>query len=300
MKYSLIIPFLLTQLATYGQQTTCFLSNKSIFKNGILTYEQKNVYNEKWQLIKKEERFLDPAKLNYTSTEQYIFDTNGNVIETTSTVNGKFNKSVFRKFDGKTNLLEEAIVTAGDSKKKITKTANFNELKLINEDGSFSKIVSENDEEGNLTKKTVFGLDGKATNIIVYSYNNNGELTEKSEVEMFRNKTTATFFIRNENGAIQEEVSTVNGEPVRRIVNSLNTDGNVSQKKVYNSLNQLDYTMTYTYDTNKNVTSESYFYNEELITKAEKTYDTNGNLTLQRNFERGKLISTINWEYTCP
>lgn len=300
MKYSLVIQFLLIQLFAFGQESACLLSKKSIFKGNVLTYEQKNTFNTKRQLIQKQERLLGVNTPNYTLSEQYVYDKNENVVETTNYVNGEFRKSIFQKFNEQNQLVEEAIITSESDKKKITKTAILNELRFLNDDGSFTKILSENDSKGNLTKEITFGLDGKATNESTFSYNERGDLVEKSAIELFRNKTSTTVFERNETGAIREEITTINDEPFRKIVNSLNPNGNIIEKRAYNKLNQLDYVIIYTYDTAENVTSESYFSNEELITKSENTYDTNGNLTLQRNFDRSKLVSTITYEYICP
>lgn len=299
MRYSLILPFLLMHFVAAGQPSGCLLIQENTFKNNELTHERINTYDEKQQLVKTEQRFMNPKMISYTLWEAYSYDKNRNIIETTSYLNGQFNKSIFRKFNQQNDLVEEAIVTADNNEKQLTKLTSNNELTLFNDDGTFTKIISENNLNGQLARKNTFNRDGKLTNSITYTYDERGEIASESAVEISRNRTTITVFNRNEAGAILEEVTTVNSAPFRKVVNAVDIAGKTVEKKVYNGLNQLDYTMNYTFDVYGNVTSETYFSNQKPITKIENTYDQFGNLTLTRTFDRGKLVSTTIREHKC-
>ncbi len=300
MRYNLILPLLLIRFVAVGQSSgSCLLVKENTFKNNELTYERVNTYDENQHLIKSEQRFVNPKMANYTLSETYNYDKNRNVIETTSYLNGQFSKSVFRKFNQQNDLIEEAIITAENNKKQVTKTTNNNELRLFNSDGTFAKIISENNPDGRLARKNTFNQDGKLTHSTIYTYDERGEIASESAVEISRNRTTTTVFNRNETGAILEEVITVNSAPFRKVVNAVDVAGKTVEKKVYNGLNQLDYTMNYTYDIYGNVTSETYFSNQEPITTIKNTYDQHGNLTLKRTFDRGKLVSTTTREHKC-
>jgi hypothetical protein len=92
---------------------------------------------------------------------------------------------------------------------------------------------------------------------------------------------------------------TINAEPFSKNVYEINSTGKVAKIQAFNRYNQLDYELVYIYNVNGDITSESYFYNNELITKKENTYDENSNFIQQDNFERGKFVSSVKWEYIC-
>lgn len=300
MKYGLIIVLFLFQFVALGQQTSCLVMSKVITQNGTITYELTNKYNTQRQLVEKEERFAGQEFGKYKLLEKYVYDEKNNVIETATYVNEKFSKSVFRKFDNENKLVEEAVLTAEGGKQNITKIVNGNELILLSADEVSSRIVSEKDNGGRLMKESVFNSKGEIINSSTYTYNINGEVAVKEVIDMLNNRITATSFNRNNKGVIVEEIISVNSEPFRRIENSINNEDKIAKKSVFNRYDQLDYVITYTYDDKQNLTSESYFYKEQLITKTENTYDGIGNLVQQNNFERGKLISTLTWQYKCP
>ncbi len=300
VKYLLTILLVLTKIVVFSQKTGCLLSRVQVLKSDILTYEQINSYNSKQQLISKEEQFLDETTARYTKINRFVFDKNGNIIENALLLNGAIERTIFRKFGSTNQLLEKAILLKDGSKTKLTKTVTGNDTKNFNPDGTFTNAVSLKDISGRITNETVFDAKGKANSITEFLYDAKGDLTKKIFVEIPRNRTTETAFERNANGEILLETVKVNAEPFSRKNYELNANGKVTRTTAFNRYMKLDYELIYTYNEKGNVTSESYFYNNELITKKENSYDKNGNLILVDNFERGKLISSEVLEYRCP
>lgn len=284
---------------TSAQKADCLVSKESVRKNGILTYEQINLYNIKQQLIEKTERFLDENLAKYTKTERFVYDERNNIIETTTLLNGIFEKAIFKKFDLNNQLIEEAIVLKDGTKASLSKSINGNEIKTFNLDGTFTNTIQEKDSAGRITRETIFDVNGNSSSETEFLYSERGDLLKKFFVEIPRKRTTETAFERNENGEILSEIVKINAEPFSRKLFDLNDTGKVMKMAAFNRYDQLDYELSYTYNENGDITSESYFHDKELITKKENTYDENNRLILQNNFERGKLVSAVKWEYIC-
>jgi YD repeat-containing protein len=284
---------------SFGQRPDCLLSKKTILKKNKLTYEQTNLYNLNQQVIEKKEFFLEENPVKYTQTERYVYDNRGNITELTMLLNGMFEKTVFRKFNVNNQLLEEAIVSKDGSKANLIKSINGNETKNFNPDGTFTNTVKEITIDGKTTKEIAYDIKGNQSSVTEFAYDPQGKLTQQSRTEALRNRTTKTVFKRDENGVVLEEVVTINTEPFSRNVYEINDTGKIVKTKAFNRYEQLDYELVYTYNVNGDIASESYFYNNELITKKESKYDENGNLIQQNNFERGKLVSSVKWEYIC-
>ncbi|MDP5121744.1 MAG: hypothetical protein NWQ46_09130 [Spirosomaceae bacterium] len=300
MKYPTVIVLILTQTVAFSQKSDCLLSKVQVVKSGVLTYEQINSYDVKKQLINKEERFLDESLIKYTKTNRFVYDKNGNITENALLLNDAAEKTIFRKFSSENQLLEEAILLKDGSKTNLAKTVTGNNTKNFNPDGTFTNTVSVKDVSGRITKETVFDVKGNASSVTEFLYDSKGELLKKIFVETPRKRTTETAFERNENGEILAETVKINAEPFSRKIYELNDIGKVTKIAAFNRYNTLDYELIYTFNESGNVTSESYFYNKELITKKENSYDKNGNLVRVNNFERGKLISSEISEYRCP
>lgn len=300
MKYLFVIVLILTKTVAFSQKTDCLLSKVQVVKSGVLTYEQINSYDAKQQLVLKEERFLDRNFGNYTQTNRFVYDKNGNITENALLLNDAAEKTIFRKFSSKNQLLEESILLKDGSKTNLTKTVTGNDIKTFNPDGTFTNTVSAKDILGRITKETVFDVKGNPSSETEFLYNERGELSKQIFVETPRKRTTETSFERNENGEILEETVKINAESFSRKIYELNDIGKVTKIAAFNRFNKLDYELIYTFNESGNVTSESYFYNKELITKKENSYDKNGNLVRVNIFERGKLISSEISEYRCP
>jgi YD repeat-containing protein len=286
-------------VVSFGQQSNCLLSKRTVSKNDKLTYEQINLYNVSRQIIEKKERFLEEKLVKYTKIERYVYDNKGNIIELTMLLNGVFEKTVFRKFDLNNQLLEEAVVSKDGSKATLTKSVIGNETKNFNPDGTLTNAVKEKDTDGRTIKETAYDIKGNQSFVTGFAYDAQGKLTRQSRTEVLRNRTTVTVFKRDNNGVLLEETVTINTEPFSKNVYELNGTGKVAKTQAFNRYNQLDYELVYIYNVNGDIASESYFYNNELITKKENKYDENGNLIQQNNFERGKLVSSVKWEYIC-
>lgn len=300
MKYPTVIVLILTQTVAFSQKSDCLLSKVQVVKSGVLTYEQINSYDVKKQLINKEERFLDESLIKYSKTNRFVYDENGNITENALLLNDAAEKTIFRTFSSENQLLEEAILLKDGSKTNLAKTVTGNNTKNFNPDGTFTNTVSVKDVSGRLTKETVFDVKGNPSSVTEFLYNSKGELLKKIFVETPRKRITETAFERNENGEILAETVKINAESFSRKIYELNDIGKVTKIAAFNRYNTLDYELIYTFNESGNVTSESYFYNKELITKKENSYDKNGNLVRVNNFERGKLISSEISEYRCP
>jgi hypothetical protein len=299
MKYFLFTIMLFGGAISFGQQSDCLLSRKTILKNNKLTYEQTNLYNPSQQIIEKKELFLEEKPVKYTKNERYVYDNRGNITELTMLLNDVFEKTVFRKFNVNNQLLEEAVVSKDGSKANLMKSINGNETKNFNPDGTFTNTVKEKTIDGKTTKEIAYDIKGSQSSATEFAYDSQGKLIQQSRTEVLRNRTTKTVFKRDENGVVLEEIVTINTEPFSRNVYEINDTGKIAKTKAFNRYEQLDYELIYTYNVNGDIASESYFYSSELITKKENKYDENGNLTQQNNFERGKLVSSVKWEYIC-
>jgi|GEM_PF-2171604 hypothetical protein len=298
MNYFLFILILLDKVISFGQQPDCLLSRKVILKNDNLTYEQINIYNASRQITEKKERFLEGKLPAYTTSERYVYDNKGNIIELTMLLNGVFEKTVFSKFNAINQLLEEVVVSKG-SKAILTKSVIGNETKNFNPDGTFTNRIKEEGSNGKTTREIAYDIKGNQRFVAEFIYNAQDKLTQQSRTDVLQNRITVTTFKRGNNGVLLEETVTINAEPFSKNVYEINSTGKVAKIQAFNRYNQLDYELVYIYNVNGDITSESYFYNNELITKKENTYDENSNFIQQDNFERGKFVSSVKWEYIC-
>lgn len=291
---------ILSSLANWAvaQKAPCVPVKKQLFENGKLVFELVNTYNKSGRLLQNAEQFSRNAVENYRTSKLFSYDARGNNVEVEEFRNGNFVRKTFRQFDNANKLLGEAVSREKNKTPFTTLVTNGNELIIFDGDGAGGRTVKTLDVSKNIVRETVFSDGGNIVLDIANKYNSTGKLTSTTRTTLPEKQVIETSFVYNTDGSATEETKKINGEPFERLLNAY--DGkNLSKKTAFNRYGDKDYDLIYTYNPDGKVLTESYFYDEELITKKENLYDDNQNLIRQNIFERGKLVSFVRWEYTC-
>lgn len=136
------------------------------------------------------------------------------------------------------------------------------ETKNNSKTSSSSKEEYEYDNQGNITKKTVFSYSGKKERDIIYDAN--GQIVEKNEYNS-------------------------SGELIKKEEYNYNKDGKLQESKKYDY--ELNIRIDYIYNDKGNIIKESWYDSDKLQSWSEYEYDSEGNETRMIQYDAsGKVI----------
>lgn len=208
---------------------------------------------------------------------------------------GDYTKDGWYTYDGKGNLMRQAMTYNGDfAAYDYTYDSNNNIIKAEGSEGDVVRAVNEYvyDENGLLIRES-YVEDGVLYYDYVNSYDANGNLI-KSVFEAEEGNYIYDY-VYNENGNLVNE----RGESPYGCYNNdytYNADGNLA-KKVRSENEEISYTLDYTYDSAGNCIKEEWSYPDETKDVYTKEYDEYGNITKEVHTYADGTVEMVEWQY---
>ncbi|MBP3332689.1 MAG: RHS repeat protein [Clostridia bacterium] len=257
------------------------------------SYNENNAMS---QLVEFYDHRLDD--FDRTMTDNYDYDSNGNLIKTIITDHNENFSVEEYTYDNKGRLINKTLVFSNEHKDVFEYT--YDESGRLIKENNVSKRVVEYkyDDNGNLIEKINENIlyDSKSTNR--YEYDEKGNLIK----EFFYNAEDVnewiTDYIYGAGDNLIKKVTTETSSDKREYVNEYTYDKNGNLiKDYYYAHNGYMSIAEYTYDDNNNLIKLNTNYNNASTWVKEWIYDENGNLISYTNIDDGEIRDTTECEY---
>lgn len=281
-------------LLGFSQSTTCLEAKLSSYENGALVFQTEKKYDANRLLLSQKEFYK-----GYTTEKQFTYTPTQKIATVSYLLNGILIKKTTNVYDAKGNVISE--ITENNKGEKETTFTNAVGEKLLN-DANGNTISREQNTltaDGKVAKNIVFNAKNEAISELQFLYDTNGNITEKVQNDLLAKVNKKTTYLYDAKGNKTEETTLLNEEPFTKLQNTYDSNGNLVSTKGFNKYNKEDFTLELTYTADNKIVTDSYVYNNELISQKKYTYDAQGNRIKEDYFERQKLVRSTEWEFIC-
>jgi hypothetical protein len=286
----------LASFTTFAQQ--CLESKQTVYKNGIMSFQSVQNYDDKGKLIKKSE--TNSGNDNYYTTEYtYEYDSKGNNTKVIFKQNNVFKNITLKQYSSTGILISEEL--SNDEKvnpiQKTTFTNNIAEKTFPN---SKNKERKEFDNDGKILKVEYIDENNTVKRSTKNDFDTKGNLLKITQFDAFDKLTIETNYEYDSKNNISKETTSRNGNLYNQSIFEYNSVGKLIKKTRKDASDKTEYFYTYEYNQINQMTREVYWYNNKIVNYTTHQYDSKGNKTKEEYFTpTDKIVGSKEWEYVC-
>lgn len=293
-KYAFIL--ILAPFVTFSQQ--CLETKQTVFRNGIMSFQSVQSYDDKGKLIKKTE--TNSGNDSYYTTEYlYEYDSKGNNTKVIFKQNNVFKNVTLKKYSPTGILISEEL--SNDEKAKpYQKTTFTNNIAEKTFQDSKNKELKEFDKDGNILKIEYVDENNSVKRSTKNDFDTKGNLLKITQFDAFDKLTIETTYAYDSKNNVLKESTYRNGDVYNQTIFEYNQAGKLTKKTRRDAADKVEFFYTYEYNQAGQLIKEIYWYNNKTVNYTTYQYDSKGNKIKEEYFTpAGMLVGSKEWEYVC-